>query len=332
MINNRFLCIAALLLSLALPAASSADELHLDNGDRITGTLVRMTDGKVVFKTDWGKEVTVPTGRVARLSTDDPVYVEMPDGTTASGRVFGRTAGGGTDFSLTDPALVQPEAPPAVAFSGRANAGVSSEKGNTDTEKLNLDADVVARTRHQRYNVGGEYNRELAEDVKTADNWTAYGSARHYASAQWYGYGSARFEHDRFADLDLRTTLGAGAGYQFFESRDLNLSVSAGGAWVKTEYGSAPDEDFPSAQWAINYDQNIFGSALQLFHRQDGFMGLEDANRWAVKTRQGVRIPVYKGLAATLQYNYDWNNAPSPKATEKWDSKILFLLGYSFGP
>ncbi|MFH1984447.1 MAG: DUF481 domain-containing protein [Pseudomonadota bacterium] len=331
MAKKRCFFIAWALL-LALPAALSADTLSLDNGDRITGTLVRAADGKVLFRTDWGKDVTVPAGRVARLTTDAPVYVEMPDGTTASGRVFGRTAGSGNDFSLTGAALIQPEAPPAVVFSGRANAGVSSEKGNTDTEKLNLDADLVARTRHQRYNVGGEYDREFADDIKTADNWTGYGSARHYMTRQWYGYGSARFEHDELADLDLRTTLGAGAGYQFFESKDLNLSASAGAAWVKTAYGSAPEDDFPSAQWAIHYDQYFFGRAFQLFHRQDGFVGLEDANQWAVKTRQGVRVPITRGFNATLQYNYDWNNAPSPKAREKWDSKIMFLLGYAFGP
>lgn len=330
MIIKRFVCIV-LLLSLALPAVVSADELHLDNGDRLTGTLVKVSDGKVVFKASWGKEVTVPSGRVDRLTTDAPVYVEMPDGATSSGRVFGKP-GDGADLSLADAALIQPDAPPAVVFSGRTNAGVSSEKGNTDTEKLNLDADLVARTRHQRYNVGGDYNREFADDAKTADNWTAYGSARHYMTDQWYGYGSALFEHDEFADMDLRTTLGAGAGYQFFESKDLNLSASAGAAWVKTEYGSVPDEDFPSAQWAVNYDQYFFGRSFQLFHRQGGFVGLRDASQWAVKTRQGIRMPVYKGFTATLQYNYDWNNAPSPKAKEKWDSKILFLLGYAFGP
>jgi hypothetical protein len=39
-------------------------------------------------------------------------------------------------------------------------------------------------------------------------------------------------DHDEFADLDLRTTFGAGAGHQFFESDDLNLSVSAGLAYI----------------------------------------------------------------------------------------------------
>ena len=220
---------------------------------------------------------------------------------------------------------------PAVAITARANVGLSSEKGNTDTDKINLDADLAARTAHQRYNIGGEFNRELADDQETADNWIAYGNARHYFSSVWYGYGSAMYEHDAFSDLDLRQTYGAGAGYQFFESKNLNLSASAGLAQIYTDYTTSPDDDFPSVQWEVNYDQFLLDRAFQLFHRQTGYVGIEESNRWALKTRQGVRLPIYKGLTATLQYNYDYNNAPSPNAKEKWDSKIMFLLGYAFG-
>lgn len=44
--------------------------------------------------------------------------------------------------------------------------------------------------------------------------------------------------------------------------------------------------------------------------------------------KQGPRFPVYKGLRFTLQYIYDYDNQPSPEAISKWDSKLLFLLGY----
>ncbi len=41
----------------------------------------------------------------------------------------------------------------------------------------------------------------------------------------WFFNTDALFESDKFADLDLRTTLAPGTGRQFFESDDLNLSV-----------------------------------------------------------------------------------------------------------
>jgi putative salt-induced outer membrane protein YdiY len=63
------------------------------------------------------------------------------------------------------------------------------------------------------------------------------------------------FEHDQFADLDLRSTVGTGPGYQFFESEALNLSVSAGPAWVDEDFDEAEDEDYAAGQWLFSYDQ-----------------------------------------------------------------------------
>ena len=59
-------------------------------------------------------------------------------------------------------------------------------------------------------------------------------------------------------------------------------------------------------------------------------VGLEDADKWQVKTRQGLRFFLYRGFTMTLQYNYDYNNQPSAEAEKKWDSTLLFLLGFQF--
>jgi len=43
-----------------------------------------------------------------------------------------------------------------------------------------------------------------------------------------------------------------------------------------------------------------------------------------------LRFPLYKGLTATLQYNFDWDNQPSEDAETEEDRKFIFLLGYEF--
>ena len=143
-------------------------------------------------------------------------------------------------------------------------------------------------------------------------------------------YDSSLFEHDEFADLDLRTSLGAGLGHQFFESDELNLSASAGLAYIFDNFIVAEDDEFPGAQWTIQYDQYFFSKFVQLFHSNNGYISLDDASSWLINTRQGLRFPLYKGFVTTLQYNYDYNNNPSPSAISKWDSKFMLLLGYQF--
>lgn len=57
-----------------------ADEVVLDNGDRITGKLVRLQEGKLIFKTDYAGEITIQAKKVSRLATDEPVETTLLDG------------------------------------------------------------------------------------------------------------------------------------------------------------------------------------------------------------------------------------------------------------
>ena len=75
---------------------------------------------------------------------------------------------------------------------------------------------------------------------------------------KWYLYADTLFEHDEFKDLDLRSTLGAGAGFQIFETPLLNLSILAGLAKVDENFDVAEDDDYTAVQWSVNYDQYFF--------------------------------------------------------------------------
>jgi hypothetical protein len=97
------------------------------------------------------------------------------------------------------------------------------------------------------------------------------------------------------------------------------------------DYIVAENRDFSAAQWLVNYDQFFFNQFVQLFHVNNGYISLEDGDDWFINTRQGVRFPFYKGLVTSLQYNYSYQNNPSPEANSKWNSAIMILLGYQFG-
>jgi putative salt-induced outer membrane protein YdiY len=167
-----------------------------------------------------------------------------------------------------------------ISFSITAltNVGITNQNGNTDTQDYRIDSELIARTEKQRFTLGGELNRQQADNTTTAANWKAYGMYDYFIKPKWFLYGSSLFEHDEFADLDLRTTLGAGAGHQFYESDDLNLSVSAGLAYVFENFIVAEDDEFPGAQWLVRYDQYFFNRFVQLFHSNNGYISLEQGN------------------------------------------------------
>jgi putative salt-induced outer membrane protein YdiY len=296
--------------------------------------------GNLVFSTDYAGEITIKAEKVVQLTTLEPVDITLEDGTTRKGTYFYRDTPTDDpdseaektpdDINIADVKNIYSKPRPKVQITTRANVGITNERGNTDTDQYRIDGEFIARTEKHRFTVGGEINRERAKREITVANWKGYGKYDYFFKPKWFLYASSLFENDEFADLDLRTTLGAGVGHQFFESDSLNLYASAGAAYINENFIVAEDEDFPAAQWLIRYDQYFFKKFVQLFHTNDGYISFDDSSNWLINTRQGLRFPLYKGFVTTLQYNFEYNNDPSPDAAEKWDSSLVFLLGYQF--
>jgi hypothetical protein len=317
-----------------------ADEVHLKNGDRLSGELLRMEGGKLIFQTSYAGEVTIQWVEVASLTTEKPIQVILTDETAVEGATVATHEGKmkldtgkleePATFALADVQAINPQPEPAVKINTWVNAGITSEKGNTDSEDLALTGQFEARTKKSRFSTFGEYYNEKDDGVTNTKNWNILSGYDYFISEKWFAFAKAQFEHDEFADLDLRSQLSAGLGYQIFESDTLNLSVAAGPGYVDENFIVAPDESFSSAMGFVNYDQFFFDKLFQLYHRSSGYWSFEDSNNWRIYTRQGVRFPIRGGLTASLQYNYDYDNEPGEATRYKWDSKWLFLMGYQF--
>jgi len=338
--KNLTLMLIIVAVTFLIAGNSLADEVRLKNGDKLTGQVVRMEADKLILKTTYAGEITITWQEVAAVKTDASVKVVLKDETALQGTTESIEDGkmkldtgkleAPSTFSLVDVKAINPEPVKTVKITTRANVSVTNERGNTDSDNYYFDGNFLARTNKNRYVIGGELTNEKADGITTSQNWLGYGNYSHFLSEKWYLYADTLFEHDEFKDLNLRSTLGAGVGYQFFETPLLNLSLAAGPALVNENFDVAEDNDYSAGQWTINYDQYFFNKFVQFFHVNTGYVSLEDTNKWLLKTRTGFRFPLYKGLTATLQYNFDWDNQPSPAAETEEDTKFIFLLGYEF--
>ena len=318
----------------------TADQLHLEKGDIITGKIIRMENQKLVFKTDYAGEISVDWKKIVKLITEDPIKIILSDGSILEG-FTGETVRNKmtlkmvkiktpAQFKLAEVKALNPVDKLLVAIKVRANVGLRTERGNTDKDEAHFDGEFSARTKKNRFILGGELNKEKERGAISSEEWKAYGNYSHFLTKKWFFYALSLFEHDKFTDLDLRLTLGGGAGYQFFETDTLNLYVSAGPGYVKENFIEAENQDFGVEQWVISYDQYFFDKTFQLFHNQNGYFKTANSTNWLIKTRQGIRFPIHKGLTMTFQHNYEYDNEPSEDADKKWDSKLMFLIGWEF--
>jgi len=137
------------------------------------------------------------------------------------------------------------------------------------------------------------------------------------------------FKKDRFADLNLRTLVGPGIGYRFFESKPLNLKLEIGPYYLKDDFINQPDETFWGPAWFLDYDQKVWNKRLQIYHRQLGFQSINETGKFLWRSWTGVRLPLVAGLFGSLEYEIDYDSEPAVEA-ETTDQTFKLKLGYKW--
>ncbi len=322
-----------------LSGTTWADSVVLDNGDRLSGTVVQMTAEALGIATPYAGTIKLPWTRVSRIETDAPVRLRLADGTELDGQLQGADAGQLRvrigSLAETAPlaldrvaAINPPRHPDRTVLKGRASAGGSFVQGNTDAQTLHLSGELVARNPTQRVTLDGELNEAEQDGADTASNWRLGLKVDHFVSPRTYFYANTRFDHDSQADLDLRSTLGAGVGRQLIDRDDLTLSVEGGASLVNEDYASAVDQRFPGARAALKYEQTFWQGRLTLFHHSDFLLSLESLDDYLYQSRTGLRLPIGNGLSLGTQINVDYDAVPAA-GKDTTDTALIFKLDYT---
>lgn len=319
---------------------ANAATVELTNGDRLTGKLVSMIDGTVVFQSSIFGEIKIPFDQISSLVSDSETTVALQDGSRAvgtieldqQGNVAIRESNLQQSSGLSRADVVAFNPPPVsnkTKYSGRANLGGTFNRGNSDEDTLNLDAELVARTVDSRYTFGVEVNEGSSAGVTTTSNRLLSAKYDAFLTEKDYMFVLLKGESDDLADLNLRSTVGAGYGHQFYENDITNLSTEVGLSYVNEDYKIAPDEAFPSLTLGLNYDRKFFDKAMVLFNNTSMDISLEDSKDTLLKNKLGVRFPLTQGLNISTQLNVDYDNQPAV-GTKKTDTSLIFSVGYGF--
>ncbi len=74
-------------------SAVHADSVVMTNGDRLSGQVISMADGQLVFATAFAGEVKIPWDKLRNLQSDTPVRVRLADGSLLIGQLLAAPAG-----------------------------------------------------------------------------------------------------------------------------------------------------------------------------------------------------------------------------------------------
>ncbi|MBI3896195.1 MAG: DUF481 domain-containing protein [Acidobacteria bacterium] len=253
-----------LMLGLGITSLAKADIVMLENGDRLTGVIVKSDQETLSFDSEYAGVVTLPWSAVTEVESSTPVYVGIEGGQIAVGPV--ETSGGRYEI-VTENAGTIIVAKEVIEFirsaeeqaayeleierfrnprltdlwTGHVNFGYAQARGNSDTQTINFGANASRVTTRDRIGVTftSVYaaNDTLGESVVTANAMRGGINYNLNLRPRWFVFASTDLEFDEFQDLDLRFAPAWGFGYKAANTERTKFDFF-GGASLNREFFS----------------------------------------------------------------------------------------------
>jgi len=331
-----------LALTWCWPPAAGADEVLVTNGDRLTGDVIRQEKRKLKLKTTYAGTLEIAWKDVVEVRFDEPSRVLLDDESVLTITALSRDgdrlvlsqegAAPAVTLDASRVKVIEPEAwelGHGRKFTGRVNVALENEKGNSESNEFDFDFRASRRWRWHRVEGYAEIEYDTTRGFDSSDNWTWMANYNRLFRSRWYGSLFVLSKHDRFADLRLRFLLGPAAGYRFFDSEPLTLSLESGIMYLNDDFIDQPDQEFWGPAWWLDYKQKVWRERLEIFHRQLGFVAGNDSRKKLWRSWTGVRVPLVAGFVGTVEYEVDYDSQPAVESLTT-DNTLNLKLGYKW--
>lgn len=322
-------------------SSAHADQILLDNGDRLSGKILRMQAGKLTLKAAWGEKITLPWSSVAQIELNAPARLVLqsgeysgtvePDGhggmQIAADRVKINALQREDIFAINPVSYTDPD---AFKRSGRIDAGLGYARGNTETDSYYFSGQMKWENRLNRVTfIGDVRNVTSAGTTTTTDKSRLATKYDRFLNERSYLYVQGIAEQNKLANIKLRTTAGIGSGYQIYRREYLNLGVEGGVSAVRTRFTNAPANTESTLRLAVNYDQYFWNKALKVENSSEAFLPLAGSDDLLLHSKTSLLVPLGNSVSAGLAVIVDWDRKPA-FAKKSLDRSVQATLGYGF--
>jgi len=334
-------------LGLAWPvialAAPKTDVLVLANGDRLTGEVKSLTQGKLSFKTDATGTIEVEWTYVASLQTTQYLEVELGSGARYLGQVpAGASAGhlrlaadeedAGRELRLDDVVRIATIDRGNVIerLDGYVTGGYDYSKAS-DTQHLTLTAGLSSRTPVRSWTIDGSGTATRERDGRETDRYSVDASHRRFLANRRFLQGFGGLEGNDELALDLRAALGGGYGMYFRQTQRDEWYGLVGIGVIREEFtGQAPDESI----------EGVLSTGYTLFRFKDPEASLDAQISLLPSLTQSGRVRSQGDVRARFELVEDlffelslygtYDSNPGEQAESNSDIGVTTSLGYSF--
>jgi putative salt-induced outer membrane protein YdiY len=343
---NRFsgIVLFSFLFFFLMAKGAFADKIILENGDTITGTIEKMTDGKITFKTDYAGTIEVQMGKVKQIITDSPVAVRLTSGEVLKGTVKPAEEGklvvepsperGASTIEMHQIASINPPPMELPKWHGNVTAGGYLQSGNIDRAGASFSAEALRRTENDRFKLRYIFNYAEEDGNVTARNH--YGEIKYdyFFTKKLYGFVGTELLNDKFSDTKLKTFVGPGVGYQLWDDPVKSLLFEAGLSYFNWDRYEGLGEDGISARLGFDFRYNIL-KWLNFTDRYVLYPTIGKGGIYFWRNEAALNIPLGEiptlGGRWSLKFGniIDYNSDPAP-GFKRTDIQWIGALQFSY--
>ena len=356
----------------AVEASLTADPVtqttvELSDGSRLVGAIVDIRDDKLYLATQFDEEdLEIGLEYVVNLEWRHPTEILLKndqlvnlEGLVVSG---GEVVSQQASLGLTDIAIMNPRAwekGEGYRWTGDTSAALVVNRGNTETDELDVAINTVVRSTRDRYTINARLDKDSSANadydasspegpqnrkwIDTTDNWKLLGKYDYFLTDSSYYVGAnVAVEADTFAEIDLRTYIGPYIGKKLIEKPYLALDGELGAAYVQTDYlipascfqrtpvqkinCDEPSESYGAVNWNLTGESTILGGDSKLYLRHIGILGVSGSDQLLLKTTAGLSFPLVFGFQAAAEITVDYDASLDTEVDEKYN----FRIGYAW--
>ena len=256
---RRLTALAFMMASLFTSRLLRADQIVLQNGDRLTGTITKSDSKSMVIKTEFEGEVTVQWPAVQQIDSTQTLHVGVKDGPTVAGPV--KTADGSIEVEAAGKPVTVPkdsvtymrnDAEEAAynhqmhprltqGWAGGADVSFALTRGNSETKNLALafTADRKTTTDHLGLYANSVFaTNDAPGAVPSTTAQATQGGARydHDFDGRLFAFVGGDFQTDALQSLDLRSVFSGGIGFHAVKTERTTLDFLGGANYTRESY------------------------------------------------------------------------------------------------
>ncbi|MDA3807498.1 MAG: DUF481 domain-containing protein [Thiomicrorhabdus sp.] len=221
-------------------------------------------------------------------------------------------------------------AEPTLGLNGSGELGFTDSSGNTTS--TTLFAALRLDYNQARYAIKSNFetNYKSEDNVQTEERYLIDLQYNRYYNPEhnYYSFVAGKFEKNRFASIELDTTLSLGLGKQLFKNKTTRFIGEAGLAQQVTSYTNDVIEDDQSQTAArLKLDLTHQINAQVAFSQDITY--LNGTQQTTFESNTGFKVKVADRMNLKASYKVRHNDSPAA-GTKETDTQTLLTLIYDF--